>query len=721
MDLDPFIYNFVCGGVIFVFGLVLAWRQGSLGLSGTGRRNLCLALGVFSFYFILQAFLQYKAPGMPAAEPSTYKPTEASEAAITAVEKKGYRGATIDYVIMIGYFAAIVALGIFFGRKMKSTEDFFFGGRKFAWWLIAFSMIATTIGSYSFLKYSSKGFEYGLSSTQTYSNDWIYFPLLLFCWLPILYFSRVTSIPEYFGKRFNSKVRFWATICLLVYMVGYVGVNLFTMGKVLHHLLGWEIFWGAVLVALLSVSYVSSGGQASVIMTDLFQGVMLLITGALILGLGFAYLGGFDVFWDNLPGDSRKVFHNFNSDPGFPSVGIFWQDGLANSIMFGFLHQGTIMRYMSARSFMDCKKAVVTHLVVLMPIAACVVGGAGWLAKALANHGDLPGNMEAGDSFYVATQLISQPGIFGLILAAMIAALMSTVDTLITAISAVWVNDIHKQYIKKDMSDRQALTAARLTAIGATLVGIAMVPVFMNFDSIYDAHGAFTAAVTPPLVVTFVLSVFWKRFTAPAALATLVVGLFAIGLSLFVPEVIKPFAHGVAPIEAVKPLPLGRDSIKAVSSEVRTNASYVEKWMPSEKHIKADSNLGVMINSGDTTVSKDSISMSINDEPIDVGITEDGKIVTIKALEIEKLEKSKKYKMIVTYSDSIKGEQSYMIKFKVQGFLPGLNQYKFMRACYGLTICVVVGVLVSFFTRPETKSLAGLVWEKGFYRSLKVD
>ncbi|MFL3665767.1 MAG: sodium:solute symporter [Verrucomicrobiota bacterium] len=603
--MDPFIYNFVCGGAVFVFGLVLAWRQGSLGLSGKGLRNLCLALGVFSFYFILQAFLQYKAPGMPAAEPAAYRPTPASEAAVDP--EQSYRGAPVDYAIMIGYFAIIVVMGAYFGRKMKSTEDFFFGGRKFAWWLIAFSMIATTIGSYSFLKYSSKGYEYGLSSTQTYSNDWFYFPLLLFCWLPILYFSRVTSIPEYFGKRFNSKVRFWATVCLMLYMIGYVGVNLYTMGKVLHHLLGWDIFVGAVIVALVSMSYVSSGGQTSVIMTDLFQGVMLLVTGGLILGLGFAYLGGFDVFWDNLPGDSRKVFHNFNSDPGFPSVGIFWQDGLANSIMFGFLHQGTIMRYMSARSFKDCKKAVVTHLVVLMPLAACVVGGAGWLAKALANHGDLPSSMPADESFYAATQLISQPGIFGLILAAMIAALMSTVDTLITAISAVWVNDVHKLYIKKDMTDRQALTVARLTAIGATVVGIILVPVFMNFDSIYDAHGAFTAAVTPPLVVTFIFSVFWKRFTAPAALATLVVGLFAIAFSFFVPEVITPFAHGV---------PMGE--------------------------------------AGD-------------------------------------------------------------------GLFAGVKQYKFMRACYGLTICAVVGVVVSFFTRPETKSLTGLVWEKSFYRSLKTD
>ena len=281
--MDPFVYNFIFGGVVFIFGIVLAWRQGSIGLSSSGIRNLSLVSAVFLFYFLLQGFLQYEAPLMDSAKPAEYVPTPKSQAAVDP--EQGYRGSTIDYAIMIGYFAVIVLLGMFFGRKMKSTEDFFFGGRKFAWWLIAFSMIATTIGSYSFIKYSSKGFQYGLSSTQTYSNDWMYFPLLLFCWLPILYFSRVMSIPEYFGKRFNSKVRFWATICLLIYMVGYVGVNLYTMGKVLYHLLGWDVFIGAVIVALVSVSYVSRGGQTSVIMTDLFQGVMLLITGFLILVL----------------------------------------------------------------------------------------------------------------------------------------------------------------------------------------------------------------------------------------------------------------------------------------------------------------------------------------------------------------------------------------------------------------------------------------------------
>ena len=138
---------------------------------------------------------------------------------------------------------------------------------------------------------------------------------------------------------------------------------------------------------------------------------------------------------------------------------------------------------------------------------------------------------------------------FGLILAALTAALMSTVDTLITAVAAVVVNDVYRPYIRPLASDRELLRVARVSSVTVTALGVALVPLFMMFDSIYEAHGAFTAAVTPPLVVTLLFSVFWRRFTRTAALWTLVGGMAAIGLSLFVPEVIRPFAHGVPMVE----------------------------------------------------------------------------------------------------------------------------------------------------------------------------
>ncbi len=140
---------------------------------------------------------------------------------------------------------------------------------------------------------------------------------------------------------------------------------------------------------------------------------------------------------------------------------------------------------------------------------------------------------------------------FGLILAALTAALMSTVDTLITAVCAIVVNDVYKPYIRPMAADRELLRVARICAVSVTILGVALVPLFMMFDSIYEAHGAFTAAVTPPLLVTLLLSVFWRRFTRTAALCTLVGGLVAVGLSIFVPEVIRPFAHGV-PMQEVE-------------------------------------------------------------------------------------------------------------------------------------------------------------------------
>jgi hypothetical protein len=122
---------------------------------------------------------------------------------------------------------------------------------------------------------------------------------------------------------------------------------------------------------------------------------------------------------------------------------------------------------------------------------------------------------------------------------------MSTVDTLITAVSAVVVNDFYKPYVRPEANERQLLRVARISAVSVTAFGIALVPIFAQFKTIYAAHGAFTAAVTPPLVVTLMLSVFWRRFTRAAAVATLAGGTAAIVLSLFVPEVIAPFAHGV--------------------------------------------------------------------------------------------------------------------------------------------------------------------------------
>ena len=204
--MDPYVYQYAIGGVVFVIGMAYAVRQGYVGLSGRGLVNLALMFGGLAFFMALQGYLQYA----PMTEAPRVAPTGGGASA-----PRGMVGKPVDYIVMLLYMAAILAIGLGFGKRNKSTKDFFFGGQRFAWWLIAASLVATLVGSYSFVKYSRAAYTFGLSSSQSYFNDWALMPLLLFGWLPILYFSRIVSVPEYFGRRFDSKVRLWATISVL--------------------------------------------------------------------------------------------------------------------------------------------------------------------------------------------------------------------------------------------------------------------------------------------------------------------------------------------------------------------------------------------------------------------------------------------------------------------------------------------------------------------------
>jgi len=468
------------------------------------------------------------------------------------VDKTTIIGTKLDYGIIVGYFVAIFAFGAFFARFTRSTKDFFFGGQRFSWWLVAFSYVASIVGSYSFIKYSAAGYRYGMSSSMTYLNDWIVMTILLFGWFPIIYFSRSVSIPEYFQKRFDSPTRLMATIIIMLYMVGYIGINLFTMGVALEAMLGTDPFWSAVVVAVVCAIYVTAGGQTSVIMTDLAQGVILLVAGLILFGLGLHALGGWDTFWSGLPLAHRLPFASFNEPHSFHFAGIFWQDGVANNIALYMMNQGFILRFLSLKSVREGKKAFTVLLIVLMPLATLAIANAGWLGRSMVSAGILPADTNADHIFVAVADKVCVPGLFGFVMAALTAALMSTVDTLINAVSAVTVNDIYKPYFKPSAPDRHYLKVARIVSLSSAGVGIALVPLFASFNSIYQAHAWFTAAVTPPMVVAIVLGAFWKRYTPRAAFWTLAGGLILVGASIRWPVLISPFAHGVDPAGGFK-------------------------------------------------------------------------------------------------------------------------------------------------------------------------
>ncbi len=462
-------------------------------------------------------------------------------------------GTQLDRIIIIAYFALVMGFGAYFGKYSKTTSDYFFGGRRFSWWLIAISIVATGVGSHSFVKYSTKAYQYGLSSTMTYMNDWFFMPLFMFGWLPIIYYTKIKSIPEYFERRFSRKARYIATLMTLLYMIGYIAIQFLTLATALYKIYGIPLMLTVILIAIATTLYMHFGGQTSVIFTDLFQGFILIFAGLLLFYLGIQYLGdntalsGLNAFWTNLSPTEKLPLAHFNHPPDFNFVGIFWQDGIAGSVGFLFLNQGLIMRFMAAKSVNEGRKAAAFNVLIILPISAIVVSNAGWVGRAITNAvpNAFPVDLAANDVFVAVTNIVSSPGVFGFIIAALCAALMSTADTLVNASSAIIVNDVYRPLAKKIKNEKEQLELARWTSIGVKVIAVALVPFFNSFDSIYEAHGWFHSTFTPPLVVGVFLGIFWKRFTTSAVIATFLGGAFLMLLGQNFPELISPFSHGI--------------------------------------------------------------------------------------------------------------------------------------------------------------------------------
>ena len=476
-------------------------------------------------------------------------------------------GSPTDWIVMAVYFAFVMLFGSYFGRYTRSTSDFFFGGRRFSWWLITMSIVATGVGSHSFVKYSAKGFEHGLSSTMTYINDWFFVPFFLFGWLPIVVYSKVRSIPEYFEKRFSPSSRFIATLLLLTYMIGYIGIGFLTLGKAMVPLLPESfVLLGAhipvnlmgviTVIAIITGIYITFGGQTAVIFTDLLQGFILLFAGLMLFAFGIGYLGGFQAFWDLLPVSWRMPLADFNRPPDFNFAGIFWQDGIAGSIGFLFMNQGLLMRFMACKSVNEGRKAAAINILFILPISAIVVGNAGWIGKAISivSPDVISPAASLDQIFVVVANIVTSPGIFGFVMAALTAALMSTVDTLINATSAIFVNDVYrpikgflsKKVTSKKATERRELGVARIASVGITVLGVLAVIPFNRFPTVYEAHGYFHSTLTPPLVVAIFFGVFWKRFTPAAVITTFLGGVALMVLGAHYPGVlIAPFDHGI--------------------------------------------------------------------------------------------------------------------------------------------------------------------------------
>ena len=459
----------------------------------------------------------------------------------------------IIFSLICCYFLMVTFFGAYFSKFSSNIHDFFFSGQRFAWWLPFISMMATGIGAYSYLKYSEQGLNTGMNSAMGYMNEWFILPLFFFGWLPLMYWTRTKSIPQYFEKRFNKTTRYITVCILLAYIFYYIGYNLFTIGVAFKGIFGFSPIWTLPLITLILGTYVSLGGQTAVIFTDLVQGVILYVAGFLAFGYGLYVLGGFGEFFSYLPFEHRIPFAPLRENPKFNSVGMFWADALAGSIAFLFLNQGFLMRFLSIRSLNEARLAGMANVLVTLPLSALVVGSVGWIGKSILQKqsalsealvSSSPLHIE--DSYYTFVSVVvyivqNNAIILGIILAALLAALMSTIDTLINAASAIFIYDIYKPLVRPESSSKHYLKVARYTSIVITLLSLLLASWFFSQKgTLMSIHYKGIMVIIPSIVTVLLLGMLWNRFNSLAASSGLLVGVFFTFLTLKFPEWIYP-------------------------------------------------------------------------------------------------------------------------------------------------------------------------------------
>ena len=467
-------------------------------------------------------------------------------------------GITLAIVIgvIISYFIMVTFFGAYFSKFSSNIHDFFFSGQRFAWWLPFVSMMATGIGAYSYLKYSEQGLNTGMNSAMVYMNEWFIVPLFFFGWLPLMYFTKTRSIPQYFEKRFNAVTRYITVIILLAYIFYYIGYNLFTIGVAFEGIFGFSPVWTLPVITLFLGTYVSLGGQTAVIFTDLVQGIILYLAGFLAFGYGLYALGGLDEFFSYLPIEHRLPFASFRDNPSFNTVGIFWGDALAGSIAFIFLNQGFLMRFLSIRSVNEARLAGMANVLITLPLSALVVGSVGWIGKSILTKESALGSslvssepLQIENTYHTFVNVIgyvvqNNPIILGIVLSALLAALMSTIDTLINAATAIFIYDIYKPLVKANSSDKHYLKTAKLSTLAITVLGLLLSSwFFFQKGTLMSIHYKGIMVIIPSLVTTLLLGMLWNRFNSISASCALTVGVALTFLTLWFPEWVYPLRN----------------------------------------------------------------------------------------------------------------------------------------------------------------------------------
>ncbi len=448
---------------------------------------------------------------------------------------------TLDYFIFIAYALLILGVGLWVSRDkkghQKNAEDYFLAGKSLPWWAIGASLIAANISAEQFIGMSGSGFASGLAIA---SYEWMGAITLIIVgkyFLPIFIEKGIYTIPEFVEQRYSTNLK---TILAVFWIALYVFVNLATVlylgSLALETIMGIPMIYGVIGLALFAAAYSLYGGLSAVAWTDVIQVVFLILGGLATTYIalntvsdGEGVVQGLKTVYDAVPERFAMILDTSNPEyKNLPGLGVLvggmW---VANLYYWGF-NQYIIQRTLAAKSLAEAQKGIIlaAFLKLVIPLIVVIPGIAAYvmihdpeIMERLGEAGlkNLP-SVEQADKAYPWLLQFLPVGLKGVAFAALTAAIVSSLASMLNSTSTIFTMDIYRQYINKNASDKTTVNVGRISAAIALIIASIMAPLLGGIDQAFQFIQEYTGVVSPGILAVFLLGLFWKKTTNKGAI-----------------------------------------------------------------------------------------------------------------------------------------------------------------------------------------------------------
>jgi len=457
----------------------------------------------------------------------------------------------IDYTIVAIYAAFLLLIAQWVSREKagheKTTADYFLAGRDLPWWAIGASLIAANISAEQIIGMSGSAWVMGIAIGV---YEWMAALTLIIVGkylLPVFLKHEIYTMPQFLEQRYDHRVRM---VMAFFWLGVYVFVNLTSIlwlgAQAVTTVTGVDLVWALVGLGVFATAYSIYGGLKAVALTDIIQVTLLVLGGLLIAAIalnkvsgGEGIVAGFGILMDVAPEKFDLIFSSdsphYQYLPGISVlIGGLW---VMNLSYWGF-NQYIIQRALAAKDVPEAQKGIMfaAYLKMLIPVFVVLPGVAAVM---------LAPELEAPDKAYPTVMRLLPAGLLGLVFAALIAAIVSSLASMMNSISTIFTMDFYRHHVNKNGSEQHLVKVGRIVSLTAMVIAMIVAkPLLGSFDQAFQYIQEFTGFFTPGVCALFLMGIFWKRTTANAALGIAIgSAVYSLGFKLFWPAL--PFIDRV--------------------------------------------------------------------------------------------------------------------------------------------------------------------------------